>query len=249
MTEAAQRYLGHISLPGMGVEGQRRLMDAHVAVAGCGGLGSAMLPWLAAAGIGRFTLIDGDTVEPSNLQRQLIHTVADIGRPKAESAAEEIHRLNPEARVEIVNEFLTAENAARLLAGAGIIADCTDSLASKTTVARAAVEMGLPCAMAAVMRFGAQLTTCLPGAPCYGCLYGDAGADAGSSCALEGIFNGVVGVAGTLQACEVMKVITGIGEPLSGRLLTVDTLTMAFSEVAFAADPACPICGNPDFIK
>lgn len=246
-TDRSIRYRGHLSLCEVDITGQQRLRDATVAVVGCGGLASPCLQYLAAAGVGCIRLIDADRVELSNLQRQIIHTTADLGRPKTSSAADRIRALNPDVRVGEAQTFLTPDNARGLLKGSDVVVDCTDSYAVKRLISKTCAKASLPLSIGAVSRFSGMAMTQFPGSPCYACVFPEERDDAReTSCAAAGIFNGVVGLIGVIQACEVMKIIMKTGDTLAGRLLTVDALTMEFNTLTIHRDPACPVCGATD---
>lgn len=240
------RYKGHLQLAAIGPEGQRRLEKASVLVVGAGGLASAALEYLAAAGTGRIGIVDPDIVELSNLQRQILYTDADTGLPKAVCAARRIASLNPSVETMVFESRFDDSTSGAILDAApwDVALDCTDSYTSKLTVARAMARVRLPYVYGAVGRFGGQVMTVLPGHACYGCLYGDGlpGDNAEGSCAGAGIFSGVVGLTAMVQACEAMKIAGGFGSPLSDRLLTIDTFTMTFTTVAIKRDQKCPVC-------
>lgn len=240
------RYKGHLQLAAIGPEGQRRLEKASVLVVGAGGLASAALEYLAAAGTGRIGIVDPDIVELSNLQRQILYTDADTGLPKAVCAGRRIASLNPSVETMVFESRFDDSTSGAILDAApwDVALDCTDSYTSKLTVARAMARARLPYVYGAVGRFGGQVMTVLPGHACYGCLYGDGlpGDNAEGSCAGAGIFSGVVGLTAMVQACEAMKIAGGFGSPLSDRLLTIDTFTMTFTTVAIERDQKCPVC-------
>lgn len=231
--DEAERYRGHLSLCEIDLAGQAAIRRARVLVVGCGGLGSPVALYLAAAGVGTIGLADADTVALSNLQRQIIHSTAALGRPKVDSAAEAIARLNPRVAVERHQLMLTPDNIGALAAGYDIIADCTDSLASRLTVNDACVALGKPMSFGAVQRFSGMLFSYAPGHADYRAMFDTSAPDADSadtdcSCAATGVLNAAVGVVGSLQAAEVLKMIVATGDPLYDRLLTLDLLTMTF---------------------
>lgn len=223
-----ERWQGHISLPQIGLEGQRALSLATVAVVGAGGLGSACLIYLAAAGVGTLRIIDGDTVSESNLQRQVIHTEQAVGALKVESAAASVRRINSAIRVDTFAGRLTHDNAERLLGGAAVVLDCTDSFGSRMLVGDECSRLGLRYVYGAVARWSGHLFTHIPGSAGYRDIFGPEAAGADMSCSVRGVLNTLVGTVGTLQATEAVKLITGAGEPLINRLLTIDLLTMDF---------------------
>ena len=241
-----QRYSRHILLRELGGTGQARLKAAKVLIVGAGGLGSPLGLYLAAAGIGTIGLVDPDVVELSNLQRQVAHGVADLGRAKVESAAESLARINPLVRVVRHREKLDARNVGRLLADYDLICDGTDNFTSRFLVADACVAAKKTLVSAAVLRFEGQISTFKPhaGGPCYRCLYPEPPPEGlVPPCSEAGVLGAVTGVMGTLQATEVIKEITGIGQSLSGFLLVWDALAAEFRKVKLRKDPECPVCG------
>ncbi len=241
-----QRYARHILLRELGGTGQARLKAAKVLVVGAGGLGSPLALYLAAAGVGRIGLVDADVVELSNLQRQIAHGTADIGRAKVESAAESLRRINPLVQVVEHNEHLGAANVAGLIASYDIICDGTDNFATRFLLADACVAAQKTLVTAAVLRFEGQLSTFKPheGGPCYRCLYPEPPPEGlVPSCSEAGVLGAVTGVMGTLQATEVLKEITGIGKSLAGYLLVWNALDAEFRKIRLKKDPACPVCG------
>lgn len=244
--DEVQRYARHILLRELGGTGQAKLKAARVLVVGAGGLGSPLALYLAAAGVGCIGLVDADGVELSNLQRQIAHGTADIGRPKVDSAAESLRRINPLVEVVTHNAWLEAKNVAGLLAGYDIICDGTDNFETRFLLADACVAARKTLVTAAVLRFEGQLATFKPheGGPCYRCLY-PAPPPEGlvPSCSEAGVLGAVTGVMGTLQATEVVKEITGIGKSLAGYLLVWNALDAEFRKIRLKKDPACPVCG------
>jgi len=240
------RYSRHILLGEIGGIGQAKLRAASVLVIGAGGLGSPLALYLAAAGVGRIGIVDDDVVELSNLQRQIAHGVADIGTPKVESAAQAVRAINPGITVQPHRTRITAANALDLIAGYDIICDGSDNFPTRFLVADACVLAKRTLVSAAVLRFEGQLATFKPHitGPCYRCLYPEAPPDGlVPSCGEAGVLGAVTGVMGTLQATEVLKEITGVGETLAGRLLIWDALATRFRTIRVPADPACPACG------
>lgn len=241
-----QRYARHILLRELGGTGQARLKTAKVLVVGAGGLGSPLALYLAAAGVGHIGLVDADVVELSNLQRQIAHGTADIGRPKVESAAESLRRINPLVEVVEHKARLEAGNVAGLLAGYDIICDGTDNFETRFLLADACVAARKTLVTAAVLRFEGQLSTFKPheGGPCYRCLYPEPPPEGlVPSCSEAGVLGAVTGVMGTLQATEVLKEITGIGKSLAGYLLVWNALDAEFRKIRLKKDPSCPVCG------
>ena len=238
------RYARHLLLPGFGSDAQRRLRAARVAVVGAGGLGSPVLAYLAAAGVGELVVIDDDVVETSNLQRQVLHGVASLDRPKVDSAAEAVARIDPSVRVVRHRERLTDATADRLLAGADLVVDGADNFATRYAVADACTRLGVPEVFGSVLRFDAQVGVFWAG---RGATYRDvfpAPPPAGSvaSCAEAGVLGALCGVVGSVMAVEAVKLLAGVGEPLVGRLLVLDALAMTWRTVRVrAGDPAAPV--------
>jgi adenylyltransferase/sulfurtransferase len=246
--EEIQRYARHILLADVGGVGQARLKAAKVLIVGAGGLGSPLGLYLAAAGVGTIGLVDGDVLELSNLQRQIAHETAQIGRPKVASAAAAMRRINPLVQINTYEMRLDAGNVAGLVAAYDIICDGTDNFDTRFLLADACVAGRRTLISAAVLRFEGQLSTFKPHAdpegPCYRCLY-PAPPPAGlvPSCSEAGVLGSVTGVLGTLQATEVCKEIIGIGQSMSGWLLIWDALAVEFRKIRLRKDPACPVCG------
>ena len=242
-----QRYSRHILLGEVGGIGQARLKAARVLVVGAGGLGSPLILYLAAAGVGTIGIVDGDVVDLSNLQRQVAHTTAGLGRLKADSAADAARAINPAVTVHTHATRLTPDNALALIAGYDIVCDGTDNFPTRFLVADACVLARRTLVSAAVLRFEGQLSTFkphVPGAPCYRCLYPEAPPDGlVPTCSEAGVLGAVTGVMGTLQATEVLKEILGIGESMAGRLLIWDALSARFRTIKLRPDPACFACG------
>ena len=236
------RYARHIVLREVGGAGQLRLKAAAVVVIGAGGLGSPCLQYLAAAGVGRLTVVDDDAVALSNLQRQVLHGTADVGRAKTDSAAEAVARLNPHVVVMCKAVCLDAGNAVELLAGHDVVADGSDSFATRLAVADVAQRLRIPLVSAAVGPFDGQLATFRgweAGMPCYRCLVGGDPARAEASCADAGVLGALTGVMGALQALEVIREIVGFGTSLAGRLLLFDALEARMRTLALPRDPGC----------
>ena len=245
-----ERYARHVILEEVGEEGQARLLASRVLVVGAGGLGSPLLLYLAAAGVGRIGIIDDDTVELSNLQRQVIHGTRNLGRAKVTSAAEAIAGINPEIAVEPWPERLTAGNALDILSRYDIVADGSDNFATRYLLNDACYLRARPLVSAAVVRFDAQLSTFKahlgPPHPCYRCIFPAAPPEGlVPRCEEAGIFGALAGSVGALQATEVLKELLGLGESLSGRLIVYDGLASEFRTIRFQRDPACRLCG-PD---
>lgn len=236
-----ERYGRHIVMPEIGGAGQQALKRALVAVIGAGGLGSPVLAYLAAAGVGRLRIIDDDTVALSNLQRQILHGTGDIGRPKTASAAEAIAGLNPHVTVEPVNERITAANAGPLLTGADVVIDGSDSFATRTVVADAAERLGVPLVTGALGRFDGSVTVLHPAGatdgipnPAWRDLFPQIPEDGTiPTCAQAGVLGALAGLVGSIQAIEAIKLVTGAGEPLVGRLLVIDALSMRMRIIGY----------------
>jgi adenylyltransferase/sulfurtransferase len=239
------RYSRQIMLPGFGIEGQERLRGASVLVVGLGGLGSPAAMYLAAAGVGRLLLADFDAVDLSNLQRQILHTTDRIGSPKAESARLALAALNPDVELVTVKRSLSDETLPALLAEVDLVLDGSDNFATRFSVNAACTAAVKPLVSGAAIRMEGQVTAFSgqPGGPCYQCLYPRDGA-LDETCTANGILAPVVGIIGSVQATEAIKILAGIGEPLYGRLLLLDAAAMEWRTLRLPADPACPICGT-----
>ncbi len=245
------RYARHLVLPEIGEEGQERLLEASILVVGAGGLGAPLLTYLAAAGVGRIGVIDDDRVDLSNLQRQVIHDTAAIGKPKVESARARLAAINPEVIVETYERRLTREGLLDLIAAYDIVADGSDNFATRYLLNDACFLARRTLVSAAIMRFDGQLTTFkahLDG-PCYRCVFGAQPEDPKQSCADVGVLAMLPGVMGSLQAAEVVKELLNIGDGMSGRLLLFDALGMEFRKIKTQRDPACALCGPQATIR
>lgn len=241
-----ERYARHIVLREIGGSGQVRLKSAHVAVIGAGGIGSPALQYLAAAGVGRLTVIDNDKVDLSNLQRQTLFGDADIGAPKVDAAASALHRLNPHVTVMPVEARIDPTNAAKLLAGADVILDGCDNFATRLAVSDAAQALRIPLVSAAVGQFEGQLAVFRgweADKPCYRCLVGGDPDRAEASCAEAGVMGALTGTIGSLAALEVIRALVPFGSDPAGRLLIADTLDWRFRTIALPKDPACSCAG------
>jgi molybdopterin/thiamine biosynthesis adenylyltransferase/rhodanese-related sulfurtransferase len=245
------RYSRHLILPHVGVEGQRRLKSARVLIVGAGGLGSPAALYLAAAGVGRIGLVDFDTVDETNLQRQILHGTAAVGRSKLESAAERLRDLNPHVDLVLHEARLTSANAMGLLRDWDVVVDGSDNFPTRYLVNDACVFLGIPYVYGAVFRFDGQVSLFATlGGPCYRCLFRDPPPpELVPSCDEAGVLGVVPGIIGTLQALEAVKLLMGAGEPLAGRLILFDALTTAFRELTVHRDPACPVCGDAPTIR
>jgi adenylyltransferase/sulfurtransferase len=239
------RYSRHLLLNEFGEEAQERLLRASALVIGAGGLGSAALLYLASSGLGRITVCDGDRVDLTNLQRQVVHRLENIGRPKAQSAADTLAALNPDIRDEALEERAGPERLAALVRGADVVLDCSDNFSTRHALNRACVTARKPLVSGAGIRFDGQVTVFdlrHDESPCYECLFAEDAQAAEERCAVMGVFAPLVGVVGTMQAAEAIKLVAGIGESLSGRLLLFDALASRWHEVRFAKDPHCAVC-------
>jgi len=241
-----ERYRRHLNLPEFGVEGQRKLLDARVLLIGAGGLGCPLALYLTAAGVGHIGLIDDDVVDLSNLQRQVIYGTADVGKPKVEVALARLRAMNPDVDAVGFRTRITSENALELMRDWDVIIDGTDNFPTRYLSNDACVLLGKPTVYGAILRFEGQASTFdAKRGPCYRCLFPEP-PPPGSvpSCAEGGVLGILPGVIAMIQATEAVKLITGIGEPLIGRFLHYDALSMRFSEFRFAKDPDCPVCGK-----
>jgi sulfur-carrier protein adenylyltransferase/sulfurtransferase len=240
------RYSRHILLPEVGGRGQEKLLAAKVLLVGAGGLGSPIALYLAAAGIGTLGIMDGDSVDLSNLQRQVIHGMPDIGRNKVESARDTINQLNPDVRVIIHAHYATAFNFMNILSDYDMVIDGCDNFATRYLMNDAAVLLGKPYVYGGIFRFDGQASVfAVPEYPCYRCLFPKAPpAGLVPSCQEAGVFGVIPGVIGLIQATEALKLILGIGSPLAGRLLIYDAREMEFSEVRVERNEKCPVCGD-----
>jgi len=245
--DQVQRYSRHIILPNIGGAGQRKLLDASVLVIGAGGLGSPVAMYLAAAGIGKLGIVDFDRVDVTNLQRQILHTTADVGRPKVESAVEHLRAINPTIDIVAHDTLLFSTNVFDVMEPYDIVIDGTDNFPVRYLVNDATQFMGKPLVYGSIFQWEGQATVFMPGqdAPCYRCLF-PSPPPPGTvpSCAEGGVFGVLPGVIGSIQATEAIKLITGEGESLVGRLLLYDALHMDFQEVKIRWDADCPVCGK-----
>jgi adenylyltransferase/sulfurtransferase len=239
------RYSRHILLDEIGVDGQERLLAANALIVGAGGLGSPAALYLAAAGFGTLTIADGDSVDLTNLQRQIMHDMGTVGTPKVDSAVKRLAAINPEVRVAALRSRLGPEDLPRLVEAADVVLDCSDNFATRHAVNRACVAAAKPLVAGAAIRFDGQVSvfdTRDPASPCYHCLFGEGEDLEETRCAVMGVFAPAVGLIGCVQAAEAIKVVARVGETLVGRLQLLDTLTMTWREVKIARDPECPVC-------
>jgi len=245
------RYSRHILLPMVGVEGQECLLAARVLVVGLGGLGSPVAIYLAAAGVGTLVVADFDAVDLSNLQRQILHTSERVGMPKVDSARQALAAINPQVRIEGFKGNVDADTLPTLLAGVDAVVDGCDNFATRFAINEACFRASVPLISGAAIRTEGQVAVFSgrSGGPCYQCLYPRDGIQ-DETCTATGVLAPVVGIVGSIQATETLKVLTGAGEPLYGRLLLLDTMTMEFRRLRLTADPHCPVCmGRPSAIR
>jgi molybdopterin-synthase adenylyltransferase len=245
--EQLLRYSRQILLPQVGAEGQERLRDSHALIIGLGGLGSPVAMYLAAAGVGRLTLVDFDCVELSNLQRQIAHRTCDIGRPKVASARDGLLALNPLIEVATVDRRLEGAELLARVAEADVVVDASDNFATRFALNEACVQAAVPLVSGAAIRMEGQVAVFRPDrpeSPCYRCLYRDE-AELPETCTQTGVFTPLVGIVGSVQATEAMKVLLELGETVTGRLLLLDALTMEWRSIRLRKDPHCPVCTAP----
>ena len=245
--EQLMRYARHILLDEFGIEGQERLLASRVLIVGAGGLGSPAALYLASAGVGQIVLADDDVVDVSNLQRQILHTTDRVDWPKAESGHKTLMQINPLIQVEAVVRRLDGQALLDQVARADVVLDCCDNFATRHAANRACVAHGKPLVSGAAIRFSGQISVFdfrLPDAPCYHCLFPEADDVQELRCATTGVLGPLVGIVGSTQAAEAIKVLTGMGKPLPGRLLCLDALSMEWNTIRFRRDPACPVCAT-----
>ena len=241
------RYSRHILLPEVGIEGQERLLSARALIVGAGGLGSPAAMYLASGGVGHITLADGDSVDLTNLQRQILHTTASVGRAKAYSGKDTLTQLNPEVEVAAVSERLEGERLAEIIASVDVVLDCCDNFATRHAVNRACVKHRKPLVSGAAVRFDGQVSVYdlrQEDAPCYNCLFPEDTEAEETRCAVMGVFAPLTGIIGTVQAAEALKLLCGAGETLNGRLLLLDGLRMEWRSIKLSKDPACKVCSS-----
>jgi molybdopterin/thiamine biosynthesis adenylyltransferase len=242
------RYSRHILLNELGVEGQEALLASHALVIGAGGLGSPVALYLGSAGVGHITLVDHDTVDQTNLQRQIAHNLARVGHLKAESAREAIVAINPDVRVTTVTRRADAELLDELVSQADVVLDCTDNFATRHAINRASVAHSKPLVSGAAIRMDGQLSVFdprTPGNPCYACVFPEEAGVEEALCATMGVFAPLVGIVGTMQAAEALKLLTGLGSRITGKLLMIDGRDLAFTPIALRQNPQCAVCGQP----
>jgi len=241
------RYSRHLLIEDIGVEGQQKLLAAHALIVGAGGLGSPVALYLASAGVGRITVVDGDSVDLTNLQRQIMHTQARIGQPKAESARQAMAAINPGVQVRIINQRADESLLNELAFDASVALDCTDNFATRQALNSACVRQRTPLVSGAAIGFDGQLAVYdarQSDSPCYACVFPPATEVQEVRCSTMGVFAPLVGVIGSLQAAQALKLLTGAGAPMTGKLLLVDMRRTEFTEVKIRRQPACPVCGE-----
>jgi molybdopterin/thiamine biosynthesis adenylyltransferase len=241
------RYSRHLLLNEIGIEGQERIMDARALVIGVGGLGSPAALYLATAGIGHLTLVDHDRVDLTNLQRQIAHTQDRVGQPKVESARQALLAINPELDITTLAERADARRLNTLVADADVVLDCSDNFATRQALNAACVHHHVPLVSGAAIRFDGQLAVYdprRPDSPCYACVFPPDTDFEETRCATMGVFAPLVGIIGSMQAAEALKLISGAGEPAVGRLLMLDGRSMSWSDIRLPRNPACPVCGH-----
>jgi molybdopterin/thiamine biosynthesis adenylyltransferase len=242
-----RRYSRHILVDEIGIEAQQRFLDAHALVIGAGGLGSPAALYLASGGVGRITLVDDDLVDLTNLQRQIMHTSARVGRPKAESGREALLAINPEVAVTALRERAGQQRLAELARAATVVLDCSDNFATRHAVNRACRAAGVPLVAGAVIRFDGQISVFDPRlatSPCYACLFPEDGRFEDEACSTMGVFAPLVGMIGAMQAAEAMKLIAGVGQSLAARLLLLDGRAMEWTSIGVARNASCPVCAK-----
>ena len=241
------RYSRHILLDEIGIEGQQKLLSAHVVMVGAGGLGSPVALYLASAGVGRITVIDDDHVDATNLQRQIAHRLASIGTWKAESIRQAVADINPDVTVDVVNRRCDDDLLDDWLPVADLVLDCTDNFRTRHAINQAAVRHGKPLVSGAAIRFDGQVSVYdlrIASSPCYACLFPGAETVDEANCATMGVFAPLVGIIGSVQACEALKLLADVGQSLSGRLLMLDGRAMEWTSISIAKSLQCSVCGT-----
>ncbi|HTI16827.1 MAG TPA: HesA/MoeB/ThiF family protein [Trinickia sp.] len=241
------RYSRHILVDELGIEAQQRFLDAHAIIIGAGGLGCPAAVYLAAAGIGKLTLVDADTVDLTNLQRQILHMTASVGRKKVESGREAIGRLNPDVIVEAVDTRVDEAWLHATVPNASVVLDCTDNFATRHAINRVCVAHGVPLVSGAALRFDGQISTFdfrNAASPCYACVFPEDQPFEEVACSQMGVFAPTVGIIGVMQAAEALRVVAGVGETLTGRLMMLDSLRMDWTTMKIARQTDCPVCGS-----
>lgn len=243
------RYSRHILLPQIGYEGQDKLVNSHALIVGAGGLGSPVALYMAAGGVGKLTICDYDDVDLTNLQRQIVHTTQSVGLNKAVSAQQTLHAINPEVLVDTIREKSSEEAFEKLAFDADVVIDCSDNFKTRYALNRVCVKLRKPLVSGAAIGFEGQVTVFdmrNESSPCYHCLFPDMGTEEGMRCAENGVFAPLVGMIGTTQAAEAMKLILGLGDSLQGRLLLLDVQAMEWRSIKLSRDPSCKVCGHSE---
>lgn len=241
------RYSRHILLPQIGIEGQEKLLNSHALIIGAGGLGSPIALYLAASGLGKITICDGEKVDLTNLQRQIVHHTPAVGTPKTQSARNTMMLINPEVKIVEVPKRVSSEDLMDLVKNADVVLDASDNFATRHAVNRACVARRKPLVSGAGVRFDGQVAVFdlrEPTSPCYHCLFPEDGELEETRCAVMGVFAPLTGIIGTIQAAEALKLLTGAGETLNGRLLLLDALSMEWRSIKLVKDPLCSVCGK-----
>ncbi|WP_312412884.1 HesA/MoeB/ThiF family protein [Comamonas sp.] len=247
--EQLLRYSRHIFLDEIGIEGQEAILAAHAVVIGAGGLGSPAAMYLASAGVGRITLVDDDTVDLTNLQRQIAHTTERVGQSKVSSCAATLQAINQHVQVMALQERVGEERLQALVASATVVLDCTDNYRTRQAINAACVAKGKPLVSGAAIRFDGQISVFdrrHEGAACYACLFSPDEQFEEASCSTMGVFAPLVGIIGTMQAAEALKLVAGVGRSLNGRLMMLELKDMEWSSMQVARNPQCPVCGQAD---
>jgi molybdopterin-synthase adenylyltransferase len=241
------RYSRHILLDELGIEGQQKLLTSNALIIGAGGLGSPVALYLGSAGVGRITVVDHDTVDATNLQRQIAHTLDRVGMPKAQSIQFAIASLNPDVKVTVTTQRADDGMLAELVQQADVVLDCTDNFATRHAINRACVKHRKPLVSGAAIRFDGQVTVYDPRdakSPCYSCIFPETDTLEEAQCATMGVFAPLVGIIGSVQVAEALKLLTGVGQALTGRLLMLDARSMTWSEIKMPRNADCSICGH-----
>ena len=241
------RYSRHILLDELGIEGQQQLLASRALIVGAGGLGSPVALYLGSAGVGHITVVDHDTVDVTNLQRQIAHTLADVGQPKAQSIQQAIASINPDVQVTVITQRADDALLDERVCLADVVIDCTDNFTTRHAINRACVKHGKPLVSGAAIRFDGQVTVYDPRdakSPCYECVFPETSSFEEAQCATMGVFAPLVGIIGSVQAAEALKLLTGVGQALTGRLLMLDGRHMAFNEIRMPKNIACTVCGH-----
>ena len=239
------RYSRHIFLDDIGIEGQQKLLASHALIIGAGGLGSPVALYLGSAGVGHITVVDHDIVDATNLQRQIAHTLADVGQPKAQSVQQSITAINPDVEVSVITQRADDARLNEWVQKADVVLDCTDNFATRHAINRVCVQHRKPLVSGAAIRFDGQVTVYDPRdaqSPCYACVFPETDTLEEAQCATMGVFAPLVGIIGSMQAAEALKLLMGVGLTLTGRLLMLDGRHMAWSEIKMPRNPVCAVC-------